>query len=262
MTMHSHVPDRESREWTPSLWHDCPYPLIRDNPRYGFVAGSDFVGDHTGTTTTGVGGGYTLTAIAGTPTVAMANAHGGQMVLTAAAATDTHGGIVNPGSATAAFVTPAAGRKIYFEMLFKQTLQTVTLGSSFIGLATQAAGMTTTGALTATDYIGFQALDAATFKFTYLNASATLYAGDTLATYVSAQWFKLGFRIDGLTSVTPCVNGLLGTTIAATSAKSIPDDIMNVTWQIVSGGGTGTPTLTADWWRFACYDEATDVVTL
>jgi hypothetical protein len=262
MTQPVFVPDRTSREFTYDLWRDCPFEAMRSNPRLGFAYYNDFIGDHTGTTTTGVGGSLTLTAIAGTPTVAMDNFHGGSCTMTAAAATDTHGGILNPGSATAACITPAVGRICYFEMLFKQTLQTSTLGSSFIGFATQAAGMTTTGAITATDYIGWQALDAATAKFTYLNASATLYAGSTIGTYVSAQWTKVGFRIDGLTSVTPYYNGARQDTIAATSTKSIPDDIMNATWQIVSGGGTGTPTITADWVRFACYDERTSVVTL
>src|SRR6188768_433955 len=112
------------RGWTPDLWNKCPFPAIRDNPALGFTFFDDFIGQHTGTTTTGVGGGYTLTAIAGTPTIAMDNAHGGTATATAAAATDTHGFIINPGSATAAFVTPAAGRRLAFEILVKQTLQT------------------------------------------------------------------------------------------------------------------------------------------
>src|SRR5688572_4519920 len=180
MTMHAFHEDREGRGWSNRLWQNCPYNAIRDNPKLGFTYFNDMLGTHTGTTTTGVGGEFTVTAIAGTPTIAMDNAHGGTCTATAAAATDTHGFIVNPGGPTAAFITPAEGRMIYFEILFKQTLQTVTLGSSFIGLATQATGMTTTGALTATNYIGFQALDAATAKFTYLDSGATLYVGDTL----------------------------------------------------------------------------------
>lgn len=243
------------RGWTPALWNSCPFPVVRDNPGLGFTFFDDFIGTHTGTTTTGVGGGYTLTAIAGTPTIAMDNAHFGTATATAAAATDTHGFIINPGSATAACITPAAGRKIFFEMLVKQTLQTVTLGSSFIGFATQATGMTTTGALTAADYIGFQALDAATVKFTYLNQGATLYVGSTLTTYVTAQYFRLGFVIDGLNSVQPYINGAAGDIVVATSTKSIPDAVMNLTWQDVSGGGTGTPTMTVDWVRMCCLDE-------
>ncbi len=244
------------RGWTPDLWNNCPYPAIRDNPALGFTMFDDFIGQHTGTTTTGVGGGYTVTAIAGTPTLAMDNAHGGTSTATAAAATDTHGFIINPGSATAAFITPAAGRRIYFEILHKNTLQTSTLGSTFLGLATQATGMTTTGALTATDYIGFQTLDSDDLKFTYLSSGDTLYADSTKITdMVSTQYYRLGFVIDGLTSVTPYINGTKLTTIAATTTKKIPHGIMNVTWQNVSGGGTGTPTTTVDWWRFACFEE-------
>jgi hypothetical protein len=244
------------RGFTPDLWNNIPFPVIRDNPGLGFTFFDDFIGTHTGTTTTGVGGAYTLTAIAGTPTIAMDNAHGGTVTATAAAATDTHGFIINPGSATAACVTPAAGRILAFEILVKQTLQTVTLGSSFIGLATQAQGMTTTGALTATNYIGFQVLDTDDLKFTYLNSGATLYVDSTKITdVVSAQWYRLGFVIDGLNSVTPYINGSRLSTIAVTSTKSMPDDIMNLTWQAVSGGGTGTPTMTVDWWRFACYEQ-------
>ncbi len=122
--------------------------------------------------------------------------------------------------------------------------------------------MTTTGALTATDYIGWQALDAATAKFTYLNSGATLYVGSTIGTYVTAQWTKVGFLIDGLTSVTPYYNGARQDVIVATATKSIPDDVMNATWSAVSGGGTGTPTMTVDWVRFACVDDRTAVVTL
>src|SRR5262245_8084511 len=78
------------RGWTPDLWNGIPFPVIRDNPRLGFTFFDDFVGTHTGTTTTGVGGAYTLTAIAGTPTIVMDNAHGGTVTCSAAAATDTH----------------------------------------------------------------------------------------------------------------------------------------------------------------------------
>lgn len=244
------------RGFTPNLWNNIPFPAIRNNPGLGFTFFDDFIGTHTGTTTTGVGGAYTLTAIAGTPTIAMDNAHGGTCTATAAAATDTHGFIINPGSATAACWTPAAGRKIAFEILVKQTLQTVTLGSCFLGFATQATGMTTTGALTATDYIGFQCLDSASLKFTYLNSGATLYVDSTaITTVVTTQWYRLGFLIDGLASVTPYINGTRLTTIAATSTKSIPDAVMALTWQAVSGGGTGTPTMTVDWVRAACYEE-------
>ncbi len=254
------------RGWTPDLWNNIPFPVIRNNPGLGFAYFNDFNGVHTGTTTTGIGGEIALTAIAGTPTILAADLHGGGVVCTAAAATDTHGFIANPGSSgsaspTGGCITPAVGRQIAFEILIKQTLQTSTLGSSFIGLATQATGMTTTGALTAADYIGFQCLDSASLKFTYLNQGATLYADAALIAVVKTdRWYRLGFLIDGLTSVTPYVNGTKLTPIVATATKSLPDAIMNATFQVVSGGGTGTPACTVDWLRYAVYEEPTTSV--
>ncbi len=98
MTMHSFIPDRTSREWTYDLWQTCNFPAVRDNPRLGFTYFNDFIGTHTGTTTTGIGGEVALTAIAGSPTILAADMHGGGVISTAAAATDTHGFIMNPGS--------------------------------------------------------------------------------------------------------------------------------------------------------------------
>jgi hypothetical protein len=250
--------DRTNRGWSLNLWGNCPFQDIQDDPRLGFAFYDDFV--HTNAAD------WTTNHIAGTSTVAKSSSHRGLLVLSAGAATDTHGGNLGLGGATSSFVTPAADRQIWLEWLHFPTVQVTTLGSSFMGLSTQPSTtvpLTTTGALaTSIDRIGFSSLDSINLKFNYLRSGATAYLGSTLDTQVTGEWMKLGFFIDGLTSVTPYINSVAQDKIVATSTVSLPNAVMNLAFSTVSGGGTVTPLLTFDWVRFACLDQASDIVTL
>jgi len=250
--------NRTGRHWTNRLWANCPFNAIRDNPGLGTAGMMDFP--------PGNAGDWTTNHIAGTSTIAASGAVYGGLVISAGAATDTHGANVALGAATSGFITPSATSRIWFECLIKQTLQTSTLGSSFVGLSTQATTaipLTTTGALaTSISRIGFNNLDSADWNFNYLRSGATAYTADTGDDAVTDEWMKLGFFLDGLTSVTPYINSLPLTTIAATSTKTLPNAVMNLTFSVVSGGGTGTPTMTIDWVRWAFLSEVSSYVTL
>ena len=258
MTMELHSDGtRGGRSWTNDLWQTCPWQGIGNDPGLGFRFFTDFVGENAAD--------WTGNAIAGSGAIAQASAHFGHLVLTAAAATDTHGVNAGLGGATSAFVTPSASTTIFFECLVKQTLQTSTLGSSFMGLCTQPSTtvpLGTTGALaTSVNRIGFNCLDSAALNFNYLDSGATAYTASVSDTVVTDEWMKLGFRINGLTSVTPYINSVRQATIVASSTATLPDGVMNLAFSVVSGGGTGTPTMTLDWVRFACVDNNQSVVT-
>ncbi len=237
-----------ARGFTRKLWEPVPWEYL-DDPGLGFKYYDDF--------TPGVAGDYTVATIAGSPTLLNSATHGGALVLSAGAATDTHGGNVSPGGATNSFITPSATTKIYFEMRFTPTLQTggSNTGNFFLGLSTMpttTAPLTTTGALNAADYIGFHLVNGTSClaKLAYLNAGATLYLGSSLLTQTTTAT-QLGFVMDGLTSITPYVNKVKGDTVAFTSTKSAPDSVMNVSWALTAEGGTGTPTMSVDWVRVA-----------
>ena len=101
-----------------------------------------------------------------------------------------------------------------------------------------------------------------------LRSGATAYLGSALTvkgtttTITGGDWIKLGFFIDGLTSVTPFVNSVRQTTISPTSAILQPNAVMNIAFSCVAKGGTGVPSLALDWIRFALQDEAGGIVTV
>ena len=262
MNIHTDA-NRTGKHWSNSLWSTCPWQTIKDNPGMGFTYESNFT---PATVATGERD-YTLTVVgAGSATLAGANAHGGQIVLDTGATTTDKGANVNPGGATSAFIVPSAATTSWFETLVKFTTIS-TAPASFIGFSTQATGLATTGLVDGTDYIGFYSTATNTLKFTYKDGGGTQYLGSALTiygsttTYTTAQWIKLGFKVDGLTTVTPFINGVMGTPIAATTTYPIPDAIMNICYSIICKG-TVQPTLTIDWVRFACRDESIGVVSI
>ena len=255
MTMEVHSDGlRTGRSWTNDLWATCPWQGIGNDPGLGFRFFTDFVGENAGD--------WTVNSIGGTSTVALSSGHGGWLTYSANSTTDAQGGNLGLGAATSSFVTPSASTVIFYEILCKLTMNTGgTVGSSYIGLSTQpttSIPLGSTGAMaTSIDRIGFNLLDSTAVRFNYLNNGATAYAGDSLHTAVEATWMKLGFRMNGLTSVTPYVNSVRQSTIVATSSASLPDGVMNVALSTVNGASSaGTHTIVVDWLRIACHDTA------
>ena len=252
--------DRTDRGPSGRLWQGCPWEALvsLNNPDRGWAKGDDFI--------SGDAGAYTLTVIgSGSAALAMSSAHDGVLVANTGATTTDKGFNLNPGSATAAFVTPSASRTIWLETLIKLTTIS-TAPASFFGLATQALGLGTDGLVSGTNYIGFLSTATNTVKFAYLETGDTEYLSSALTVktttaYTTAEWVKLGFRIEGLRAVVPYINGVEQTPIVATDARSLPFDVMNVDWSVICKG-TVQPVLSIDWWRCACLENTTATVAI
>lgn len=263
MTMYTHhdatnaAGTYKGRGWTPSLWNNCPWRQIEENPQFGYTFFTDFVGwDSDLWTVTNATSG-TMAAISGV---------GGVARVSAGAATNDQGvTAAQPGGAAAQFITLSASTRLWFETLAKQTPQTASgYGATWIGLATIAEGLSSAGAPAGTDRLGFLSENSATNSvlFNYKDAGGSEYEADTTFDYTTGEWVRLGFYVEGLSRVTPYINGVAQSTIVATTTYPIPDAIMNICLANVANGGTGTPTSDFDWVRLAVAWEPDDIVTL
>lgn len=247
----------KTRGWSPLLWQDCPWRQIEENPRYGITYFTDFAGwDNDLWTVTNATSG-TMAAISGL---------GGVARVSAAAATNDQGvTAAQPGGAASQFITLSALTKLWIEFMVKITPQTASgYGATWSGLATQAEGLSAAGAPAGTDRMGFLTENSSTnsLYFNYKDAGGSEYEVDTTFDITTGEWVKLGFKVEGLTRVTPYINGVAQTVIVATTTYPIPDAIMNITLANVANGGTGTPTSDYDWIRCAVQWEPQDYVTL
>lgn len=255
MELHTDGP-RTGRSWSNRLWRKCPWQAIQNDPGLGFCWYSDFVAYSSIAATNTE---WTVTQANSSGTILSSSLHGGSMTVSAGASTDAYGVTAgNPGGVASACVTPSASTTIYLEALLKYTTQTASLyGAWWFGLATQAEGLSSAGAPAGTNRIGFLVENSADLLFNYKDAGGSEYEVDTTwnISLTTAKWIKLGFRIDGLTSVTYFINGV-PVSVAATSTYPLPDAIMNICVANVANGGTGTPLQEYDWIRFACVDQS------
>ncbi|WDI44778.1 hypothetical protein [Bremerella sp. P1] len=222
----------ESRD----LWAACPKQLIRDEYGAGKFFETDFMGKDVGM--------FTATqATAGTFTVDT-GLEGGVAVADCASATATQG--INVQADGAAFV-PAAGVNLFFEARVK-IADTATGPELFIGLSEIDTAILDTSAMASTNIAAFYSVtDDNVLAFaTEDGGNATTEAG--VYTMVEDTYVKLGFKIEGLSKITPYINGVAYDDNAITT--NIPDTAVVPTF-VCQSGGTTDPILYIDWVK--CY---------
>lgn len=184
--------------------------------------------------------GYTITQkTAGTATLVAAGENG-QLILAPGAADDDKGMNLQR---TASMVKPKAGRQIIWEAYI--TNGTVNTGDYFIGLSEiDTTIITAAGGVTTSNHLGFSSVTGdgvvlANAKKAGTGTTATAYTMGT-----ASAWTKLKIVVNGVTSADFYVNGAL--------VKSVITDyvpIVSLAPSLVcQGSGTGTPTLTIDYW--------------
>jgi len=183
--------------------------------------------------------GFTVTAIT-TGTLVMADRVGGWLQLTPNNSTG-HG--VQMQSDGEIFL-PAADKDIWFECSVRGN--DITKVNWFIGLATTDTDIIGSNPA---DLIGFHTHDGdANIDF---EVSATAGAGsevDTLSDLSNNTAVRLGFYVNGVTSVTPYIDGTANTTATSTTVANIPAVEMALSFACTTGEGQ-VNTLDIDWYK-------------
>ena len=135
-----------------------------------------------------------------------------------------------------AFVVPVAGTKIYAEFEVK-VVDTFDDCEFFVGLSEADTTVIAASANSSANHIGWQCVtDDGVLLFTSEKAGT----GDTgaAATLAEATYIRLGFVVDGITSVTQYINGVESGTAKATANVPI---VKLVPTFVCQSGGTADP---------------------
>ena len=185
-----------------------------------------------------------------TGSAALADAKGGVLTLDSGAAADNQGIQIQLGGATgdASFI-PSATSKIYFETRLKLTTIGTGTFDFFAGISKIDTTVITGSANTVSDYIGIQSITADLLAIAVTENNGTLTSGGTAHTFVDGTYVKLGFVVDGVSSITPYVNGVAGTAVTTNIAQTVP---MSPTI-VVQSAATTQSIGSVDW--ISCYQE-------
>lgn len=181
-------------------------------------------------------------------TAVLADAKGGVLTMDSGAATNDQGVQIQYGGASGAdsFI-PNANSKIYFEARLKLTTIGAGTFDFFLGLSETDTSIITGSANTSSDYIGIQSITADLLAILVTENDGSLTAGGTAHTFVDGTYVKLGFIVDGVSSITPYVNGVAGDKITTNIAATKP----MTPSVVVQSAGTTQSVGSVDW--LACY---------
>lgn len=181
-----------------SLWEDCPLLAHRSDPYVGTLLDEQWVGYDAAATS----GDYVLTQ-ATQGTGAISTAEEGVLELDANSTTATQG--ANLQRVKSVFI-PKAGSKIYAEFEVK-IVDTFDKAEIFVGLSDVETGIIATSANASDNHIGWQCVtDDGVLLFT--SEKAGTGATSAAVTIAEATYVRLGFVVDGVTSVQQYVNGV------------------------------------------------------
>lgn len=219
----------ESNAAANAMWDNAPSPLDPNGLSDSFSIVDDFFK----LDTTATVGGWVNDAV-GTGTVTLADdVAGGVAVLTCQATTD------NASEQLAHVSAPfklAAGKTIWFECRLK-LVGDITQSEVSFGLAALGEDLTAVADVKPNDGIAFTKQDAAT-TFTLTASKDGTNTGEVASvdTLVNNTYVTYGLLIDGVTSVTPYIDGVAGTAATAT----IPDDESLAPYFLVRNGDATT----------------------
>lgn len=171
---------------------------------------------------------------------------GGVLLVDTAGTADNAGPDVQMGGAIGAssFIA-SADSKIYYEARIKITDTAVT-SQYFLGLGAVLTPFIDSDANASPNHVGFEGFSSLSSTFASEKATARTSTA-AAATLVEDTYIKLGFEIDGLTKITPYVDGQAGAAIST----NIPIVAMTPTFAIRSTNVGTDPVLSVDW--LACY---------
>lgn len=225
---------------SPLIWDDCPVQALQMNPELGFIYYNDYVGQIDVTT----GDGYVITAVTSGNIEAVVDEQCGVLQVSSGGNASADDG-VNV-QLQNCMVKPAAGVTIFFEARCKMT----DTGDDqyYIGLAGVDTTLIAAGIMDdVVSKCGFFRIAASTAdKISAITARTSADdATADVASIADATYAKLGFVIDGLTSVKFYVEGVLVET--GTTAANIANDVMCLSYVAQVEQTSADADLDVDW---------------
>jgi len=180
-------------------------------------------------------------ATAGTVALDVA-AKGGVLLLDSNSTTNNQGVQIQLGGAAgASSFIPSATSKIYYEARIKAADIGSTTCQVFAGLAIVDTSVFASAANSTANHIGYEAINSTAVGI-HSEKAGTRSSTASAHTLVDDTYVKLGFVVDGLTSVTPYVNGVAKTAITT----NIPIVALTPSF-VCHSSGTTDPILHVDW---------------
>ena len=216
------------------MWADCPLIQYANGMAFAYEVYDDFMSAPDVTnlwTADNVGTGTTVYDPASL---------GGVLLMTCQATTDN---ACEQLTRKGAGFFLAAGKTIWYETRLKIVGD---IQSEFAcGLVADGEDLTAVADVLAADGVGFSSQDASlALALTASKGGTDTGASAGIHTMVSGTYVTMGFKIDGVTSITPYINGAAGTPITAT----IPDDEHLAPYFLVrNGDGTTQQVLHVDY---------------
>ena len=232
------------RGLSPNIWAQAPITEINNG---GLSEGFGFVDDFL---TFDDENKWVLTqASAGTAALDAA-AKGGVLLLDAASSTNNQGVQIQMGGAAGAssFIA-SANSKIYFEARVKIAdigTSGSDTGNLVVGLTEVDTTVLASGANSTANHICFEHVDDDGAVDFHSEKAGSRDSSTGLHTLADGTYFKVGFIVDGISSITPYVNGIAQTA----HTTQIPIVAMTPTL-VCHSAGTTDPILHVDW--IACY---------
>lgn len=209
----SHYDPLLSSNYANGLWASCPMLEYLHDPSIGVLLDERFTGYNAAATT----GDYLLTqATQGTGAISAA-APG---VLELDCNSTTQGQGANLQRLKSAFV-PAAGKHIWAEFRFKivDTFDKVQL---FVGLAESDTTIIASGAISTGNHIGMYGAAANAGTMVLAGNKAAAATTKALSAIAEDTYIRFGFYVEGITSVTPYINGVALGSSSVLATANIP----------------------------------------
>jgi hypothetical protein len=211
-----------------SLWESAPLLALEQNP-CGFVDVHERWISYNAAATTGD---YVLTQ-ATTGAAAISTARSSVLELDSNSTTATQGATLQRAKAA---IVPAAGSKIWAEFEFK-IVDTFDKAEIFVGLSELDTTLIASSANSSANHIGWQCVtDDGVLLFTAEKAGAG--ATQAAVTIAEDTYVRLGFVVDGVSSITQYVNGVATGTAVATA--NVPIVALYPSF-VCQSGGTNDP---------------------
>ena len=229
---------------SPLIWDGSLWNAVQNDPTLGFAYFDDFLGPIDVTT----GDGYTITQVTSGAISAVEDEDGGVLLVDSAGNASADDG-VNVQLKNCMF-KPVAGRTIRFEARVKFNDNSALTSQFAIGLAGVSTALIASGAIedTVDKCLWFHHGASTADKMSVICSRTS--ANDTdadKATTVDDTYIKLGFVINGLTSVQWYADGVLVHT--SNVAAQIPNAVMCLSFVAQTEGASKDAEMSVDWVR-------------
>lgn len=240
------VPSSTNNVPSYAIWETCPWNEMLADPSLGYAYFEDYLGPLDNTDDDG----FAITATTSGALTPHTDA-GGSLLVDSAGNASADDGI--EAQVLGVRWKPAAGKKLWFEARVRMTDIDTTPDQFYLGLASIDTSLIASGVIDdVASKVGFFTDDGTTagqMEFIASKGASEEIQTDAATGLVDATWVNLGFVIDGVTSITPYVNGVAGT--ALTDTDDIPIVAMTLSYVAKCEQTAADAEMSVDWVRIA-----------